>query len=117
MKKAVVKYRLIRSLMPLLFIWYMVSISSFYHSHNIGGVKVNHSHPFSAEHQHSQNQIDTITLLSALSALGDILPNIELDALFSMCGVLLFLVAPLFIERISNRCKSLRAPPVLSIAF
>lgn len=117
MKKAVVKYRLIRSLMPLLFIWYMVSISSFYHSHNIGGVKVNHSHPFSAEHQHSQNQIDTITLLSALSALGDILPNIEEDAHFSMCGVLLFLVAPLFVKEISSRCKSLRAPPVLSIAF
>ena len=101
MKNAVVRYRLIRSLMPLLFIWYMVSISSFYHSHNIGGVKVNHSHPFSAKHQHSQNQIDTI----------------ELDAHFSMCGVLLFLVAPLFVKEISSRCKSLRAPPVMSIAF
>lgn len=117
MEKGVVKYRLIRSLMPVLFLWYMVSISSFYHSHTVGGVQINHSHPFSKEHQHSQHQIDTLSLLSNWSALGEILPNLQIGSLFALGGVLLIVLVPSFYREVSSCYKRFRAPPVMSASL
>lgn len=61
--------------LPLLFLMYWGSITLFAHSHVVNGVIMVHSHPFKADHQHTQAEAETILFLghyvaSSLPALG-----------------------------------------------
>ena len=72
------RYRIIAALLLLLFAHYWCGISLFTHSHVVNGVVVVHSHPYKAEHAHTQSQIKTIFQLSTFQTLGDASPCIEL---------------------------------------
>ena len=112
MKKGEFKYRVIRGLMPILFMWYLVSVSFFAHSHIVNGEIINHSHPFSKEHQHSQNQIDTISLLEFFSVLEDILPHLNFDPMIYLVEAFATASVVLYYNSISKGSKRFRAPPM-----
>ena len=49
--------------LPLLFVMYWGGITLFTHSHVVNGVIMVHSHPFKANHQHTQAEAETILIL------------------------------------------------------
>lgn len=65
--------------LPLLFVLYWGGITLFTHSHVVNGVIIVHSHPFKANHQHSQAEAETILYLDhyATSALPSIEPTVS----------------------------------------
>lgn len=60
----------------LLFLVYAGSVSLFYHSHEINGIRVTHSHPFNdsaGKHSHSVESLLLIQLLSQITVTASIL--------------------------------------------
>lgn len=117
MKKNVVRYRFIAILMPVLFIWYLVSISCFFHTHIIAGEKVNHSHPFSNEHQHSKSQADTISLLVNLSLLGDIHTHLHFGLPYYLLVLLPLVYSVSLLSNPYYLYRKFRAPPVSALLY
>lgn len=48
--------------LPLLFIAYLGGITLFTHSHVVNGVIIVHSHPFKGQHEHTEVQLETISI-------------------------------------------------------
>ena len=73
MKKVCLK--VLRLLMPVLFLGYLSSATMFMHTHYINGIAVVHSHPYQSSgdgtsgHQHSNQGFLLIAVLSHFSAL------------------------------------------------
>ncbi|HPF00930.1 MAG: hypothetical protein AB7V36_07840 [Bacteroidales bacterium] len=67
--------KILRLLLPVLFLGYMSSATLFMHTHYINGVAVVHSHPYksaddgSSGHQHSNQGFLLIAVLSHISVL------------------------------------------------
>lgn len=56
--------------MVMVFITYWCNITLFCHQHVINGIALVHSHPYKAQHQHSESQILTIHFLSQMQIDG-----------------------------------------------
>ena len=91
--------------LPLLFIAYLGGITLFTHSHVVNGVIISHSHPFKGEHEHSEDEAETIFSPSLIIS-------------FATAPVLLVLLCVLNVLstehvkcRNSYKTISLRAPP------
>lgn len=97
-----------------LFTFYQISTMMFIHVHYVNGVRIAHSHPFSAHHTHSSSELLTLDKLAHYNTLealsfnyitSDIIPYYTLE----------------YSDDISLNCEfysyipSLRAPPVYSI--
>jgi len=109
-----------RSLLLMLFISYSGSIMMFYHTHEVQGVRISHSHPFKhplknssgENHSHSTAQYILLHHLCETSLTDSVLKNPvvpDLDHTFSS-----FILSP-YTEPFSLYSKSaelLRAPPV-----
>lgn len=107
--------RLLGVFMLTLFVGYLSSVTLFYHSHNIDGRVITHSHPYHSApdtggHTHSQNGMNTMAQLSLivmLLAVTGVVPRPFFVELFSV-------VLPIG-DKVSNLLPvlpSLRAPPV-----
>ncbi|MGI6794093.1 hypothetical protein ACMYZ5_07185 [Bacteroides sp. KG68] len=97
--------------LPLLFIAYLGGITLFTHSHVVNGVIISHSHPFKGEHEHSEDEAETIFFLSSFFS-----PSLTIS--FATAPVLLVLLCVLNVLstehvkcRNSYKTISLRAPP------
>lgn len=97
--------------LPLLFIAYLGGITLFTHSHVVNGVIISHSHPFKGEHEHSEDEAETIFFLSSFFS-----PSLTIS--FATAPVLLVLLCVLSVLstedvkcRNSYKTISLRAPP------
>ena len=106
---------ILAALMPLLFVWYIESISLFSHTHIIDGTTIVHSHPGSAEgHQHGEEEALGIELICHyyrdLAADGIFLPKV---AFLFLDKVQKEYVSP-YIPAVSTLVCSLRAPPCFS---
>ncbi len=99
-------------LLLALLVSYMVGVTVFVHSHDVDGIMVTHSHPFtSANHSHSSSQVQSIALLSHFYGLEH-------------CGIeemghyaadereLCFESLPVNVIKACGACLLLRAPPV-----
>lgn len=64
MKKFVRRHILLQLLLPLLFLWHIGSTVLFPHSHIVYGKVIVHSHPYTAKHNHTDNEFETIQYLS-----------------------------------------------------
>lgn len=111
-KKPTLKHRIVAVFFTLLLIVYVGNTTFFIHEHNVGDLKIVHSHPYSsASHSHTANTFAAISLLSAITALSDIfIGEIEVDE--RLLAVLEQETEQFFyFESIYN--LSLRAPPIL----
>jgi len=107
------KIRIAATALAVVFSWYWCSITFFAHIHEIDGVRIVHSHPYTgcptASHTHSAGQMQTISYLSffiALAALFSAAPDFTIGRSFVFvpmrtCG------------KNAEECRafSLRAPP------
>lgn len=109
------KRQVIASILTFIFVLYYANITFFYHSHNIDGFTIFHSHMHSTAH--TQSGTHTASELSLISALSSFQ---TLQAILFFCGLgLLFLSA--IVSQIDTEKKAisislgnvgLRAPPV-----
>ena len=86
----------------------------FSHVHNVNGVLVVHSHPYNAEHSHSQSGFQLIDRLSAFHTLEAEIP------FFVSAQDIVYRILEVKPEQsidhdLCNRIISLRAPPAFSI--
>ena len=97
--------------LPLLFILYWGGITLFAHTHVVNGVMIVHSHPFKANHQHSQAEAETILILDhyTTSAIPSLEPVVQ-----CFCILLSVLAIPHAIRLCLLQTEDgirLRAPP------
>lgn len=104
--------RIMKYFLPLLFLTYWGGITLFAHSHVVNGVIIVHSHPFKANHQHTQGQAETIFFLGHYAVSS-------LPALLVAVPCFCILLGVLAVPRVSRLCLlrsedgiRLRAPPV-----
>lgn len=73
-------------MLPILFIWYIGSITLFPHTHFAGGVSVVHSHPFTDTEHQGEESILTIDMLchfhSDANGDGVFLPDVAQTTVF-----------------------------------
>jgi hypothetical protein len=102
--------------LTFIFVLYYANIFFFYHSHNINGLIISHSHFHTAAHtQTGSHTVGEISLISVLSAFQ------TLQAALLFFGIGLFLLTAIIFLLVDERKKnsaisgnpSLRAPPVL----
>ncbi|MDL2296509.1 hypothetical protein LJC68_06840 [Bacteroidales bacterium OttesenSCG-928-B11] len=109
------KREIIASVLTFIFVLYYANISLFYHSHNIDGFTIFHSHMHNATHaQNGTHSASEISLISALSSFQ------SLQAVVFLFGIGLFLFSTIIFQAgderkvistvAGNPC--LRAPPV-----
>ena len=77
-----------RYVLPLLFLMYWGGITLFAHSHVVNGVIMVHSHPFKADHQHTQAEAETIFYLGHYAASSLPEPGPAVRCFFFLLGVL-----------------------------
>lgn len=106
--------RIAAAALAVLFSWYWCTITFFAHMHEVDGVRIVHSHPFtgsSASHTHSAGQMQTISFLSYLVAAA---VSAGVSLVIPVCRRFIF--APVSSSRKNNveySLLSLRAPPAL----
>ena len=67
------KHRITAVFLALLLMGYVGNISFFMHEHEVGDIKIVHSHPYSSSsHNHTTNAITAISLLSHVVALAEL---------------------------------------------
>ena len=104
------RYKIAGLLLFLLFTQYWCSITLFAHSHMVNGVVIVHSHPYKAEHAHTQAQFETILYLSLFQTPGDIHPGFELRLwLIPLCSIASFCLYALPLRPVSD--NNTRDPP------
>ena len=107
-----------RVLFPLLFIFYIGSVTSFTHVHIIDGVKVVHSHPFqnsskgAPTHSHTWSQIYLIHFIGSYQVTSKIIYLVLFGLFFSFVSLFPFIWNK---EKVSEICQAykLRPPPFL----
>lgn len=106
------KQRIIAVFLSILLIGYVGNTCFFVHEHEVGDIKIVHSHPYSSSsHSHSTNSITTISFLSHVVALADLnLGGLEpVERLLYILGY----EQKLIYDFVATNVLSLRAPPVL----
>ncbi len=95
----------------ILYLVFQASTSVFPHTHIVEGKKMVHSHPYSsANHNHTEDQVTAIELLSGSQTLNVCVPfiqKVELPVLYD----LEFSESPSVLHEAFAHCVSLRAPP------
>ncbi|MBO5251213.1 MAG: hypothetical protein J6B31_04360 [Bacteroidaceae bacterium] len=105
-----------RLIIPLLlltlFVAYQVGITMFAHVHYVNGVMLVHSHPSSANHNHTEGQILTFAHVTHFVGTEPVFvatTELFLPVLYALnCHPRL-----IFYQSLHTRCVSLRAPPFL----
>jgi hypothetical protein len=111
-----------RSLMLILFLCYSASIMLFYHTHEVRGRLITHSHPYKnpwkpgseKNHSHSDQQYILLQALFQASFTDPVIPDIPAEV-FAVCTELI----SRFSESVAftlRPAESLRAPPPFLIA-
>lgn len=77
-----------RYVLPLLFIIYWGGVTLCAHSHVVNGVIMVHSHPFKANHQHTQAEAETILFLDHYTASSFPMLAPVVQCFFLLLGVL-----------------------------
>lgn len=110
------KRQAIAGILTLIFVTYYTNISLFYHSHDIGGFTVFHSHFHNANHaQNGTHTLNEFSLISALSAFQTLLGTLLVAGIgLSLLLTIIFPIDPekKVISTFSGDPR-LRAPPVL----
>lgn len=106
------KQRIISVFLTVLLIGYVGNTSFFIHEHEVGDIKIVHSHPYtSSSHSHTVNSFATISLLSHIVALMDVAVS-ESDRKEQLIDILLQ-EQKCFCNIVTIGVLSLRAPPIL----
>ncbi len=105
------KQRLIAIFFTILLIVYVGNTTVFIHEHEVGGVKIVHSHPYSSSHNHTTNSITAISLLSHVVALVESF-SCEIDVAEQLLCVL-EQKQELLCDVATAVVIFLRAPPIL----
>ncbi len=103
--------RIIKFILPLIFILYWGGVTLFTHSHVVNGVIIVHSHPFKAHHQHTQAEVETIFFLDHYAT--PCIPVLE-PAVLYFCLLLGVLAIPRTVRLCLLQARGgirLRAPP------
>ncbi len=97
----------------VLFSFYMVGTTLFFHEHNIGNERIVHSHPFKdADHNHSTSEIFLIGQLSYFASTDDVVPQFNLETPVVLLDYLNSKTTNLFLSKLYFLTLSPRAPPV-----
>lgn len=108
-----------RLLLLVLFISYSASIMMFYHTHELHGVLITHSHPFKLpakkgtgeNHSHSPSQYYLLQHLCETSITDSILKfTVVPDLLYAFCSVIITPHSDPFSIDVKST-ESMRAPP------
>ncbi|MCU0460263.1 MAG: hypothetical protein MUE37_14375 [Bacteroidales bacterium] len=111
-----------RSLMLILFLCYSASIMLFYHTHEVRGILITHSHPFKQpwksgsenNHSHSDQQYILLHALFQTSFTDSVIPDIP-DQVYALCSDII----TRFTESVAftiTPAETLRGPPSFLIA-
>ena len=96
-----------------LFLVYLAETTMFSHSHDIDGVKVVHSHPYSStQHTHSDSQIIAIALLSSFNSTEQISEFLKIETPQSLILAISIYYEDFYVSNLICDNQSLRAPPV-----
>lgn len=112
----------VRSLTLILFLGYSASIMLFYHTHEVRGVLITHSHPYKnpwksgseKNHSHSDQQYILLQTLLQATFTDSVIPEIP-DQVYALCSDII----TRFTESVAftiTPAESLRAPPSFRIA-
>lgn len=99
-------------LLLILLVSYKLSVTIFVHTHNVDGILVAHSHPFTnGNHSHSSSQILVIGQLSSFNGV-ECDPVEELKVYYNKVEDILFSKQNIGVIVADATRVSLRAPPV-----
>lgn len=105
---------IMRFFLPVLFLTYLVAVTSFTHTHMVNGVTIVHSHPYDkhAKHHHTAVEFQLIRLLSIFESDGA--GGFNFLSVFIPIFFFALLVAGYYynINAPYHGIISLRAPPV-----
>lgn len=105
---------IMRFFLPVLFLTYLVAVTSFTHTHMVNGVTIVHSHPYDkhAKHHHTAVEFQLIHLLSIFESDGA--GGFNFLSVFIPIFFFALLVAGYYynINAPYHGIISLRAPPV-----
>ncbi|NDV65123.1 hypothetical protein [Bacteroides sp. 224] len=105
--------KILRCLLPVLFISYLAGITLFTHSHVVNGVTIVHSHPFNedAEHSHSTTEFQLIHLLSQVLTGGAVILPLLLFVYYILFALLAAKPQRSFYHSPYQGVLTLRGPP------
>lgn len=110
------KKQVLAGILIMVFAFYYANISFFYHSHNINGFTISHSHFHGSNHAKAGTH--TASELSLLSVLSDF-QSLQTTACFAGIGLFLLCLAIIRIgseqkrSSVTTGLSYLRAPPTL----
>ncbi len=109
--------KIVKWLLPLLFIAYMGGITFFTHIHIVNGVTIAHSHPYQqgSEHEHSTTEFELFQLLNTVLLTGSIFIGILLAGLFASSYRPKFVFTCPELCTIGIKHLSPRAPPAFYV--
>ena len=112
----------VRSLTLILFLSYSASVMLFYHTHEVRGVLITHSHPYKnpwkggpeKDHSHSDQQYMLLQALFQTSFTDSVIPEIP-DGVYANCSDIQISYTESFTFTITT-AESPRAPPSFPVA-
>ncbi len=112
----------LRSLTLILFLVYSASVMLFYHTHEVRGVLITHSHPYKnpwesgpeKNHSHSDEQYILLQALFQTSFTDSVIPDIP-DQVYAICSEIKTTYTESFAFTLTP-AESPRAPPSFPVA-
>ncbi|NDV70275.1 hypothetical protein [Dysgonomonas sp. 25] len=111
--------RLIKIILPVIFINYFACISFFTHTHIVNGITIVHSHPYAPDndgyphHEHSGAEIQLISQLSAFHAPSTVVTVIDIIRPIERGEILISNFSSPAFRQEHHYFSFLRPPPVL----
>lgn len=105
------KQRITALFLTILFIGYVGNTFFFVHEHNVGDIKIVHSHPYTSYHNHTANSVAIFSVLSHIAVIDDIVVESICPDERLLC--ILEQKQELFRDYEGIYTLSLRAPPIL----
>lgn len=110
---------MMKIILPIIFIFYAVSVSFFVHTHIENGVTIVHSHPYSTtddgdvDHSHTRSEIQLIHNLNTFFATIAVIFSITISIFYKVKNIYFVKDKEDILSLHLKSCFKLRPPPIL----